>query len=227
MGREVRLNAEESFNDERLLVELKKSAERYNRYANKKVLFIYRKDMKPSSEYMCYEVLFGEENFIHLAGFQSDKIDASTFFTKCLLGTLSPKELTFKESRKAASSKLSILPELLDYHYVKLYMIGKKNLETLKNKFEVGLGNYQGIIGFDKRNLYPPVPIPVTAMKRPLQDYVSNPMKILAILMKNKTDISYNTVVACVTSGIEVSDLPKYISEKIDGSLYPKIVKSK
>lgn len=225
MGRKIRLNAEESFNDERLLVELKKSAERYNRYTNKKILFIYRKDMKSSSEYMCYEVFFGEENFIHLAGFQSDKIDASTFFTKCLLGTLSPKELTFKESRKAASSKLSILPELLDYQYVKLYMIGKKDLETLKNKFEVGLGNCQGIIGFDKRNLYPPVPIPVTAMKRPLQDYVSNPMRIVTILMKNKTDDYYNTVLACVSSGIEVSDLPKYILQKIDGSLHPKIKK--
>lgn len=227
MGREVRLSAEESFDDARLLVELKKSAERYNKYVNKKVLFIYRKDMKPSSEYMCYEVFFGDDNFMHLAGFQRDKINASTFYEKCALGTISTAELNFKESRKAASSKLSILPELLDYQYVKLYRIGKKDLVTLKNKFEIGLGNDRGIIGFDKRNSYPPIPRPITVMKRPIQEYVSNPMKIIAILMKNDTDISYNTVVTCTSTGVEVSELPKYIAKKIDISLQPKIEKIK
>lgn len=221
MGREKRLNIEESFNNEKLLAELKKSAERYNKYVNHKVLFIYRKDMKPTSEYMCYEVFFGDDNFMHLAGFKRDKINATTFFNKCVSGNLSPNELTFKESRKAASSKLSILPGLLDYQHVKLYKIGEKDLISLNNEFDMGLGNNSGIIGFDKRSINPP--IPTTIMKKPIQDYVSNPKKVLAILMKNKTDTYYNTVVACVSKGIEVSELPKYISKKLDKSLYPKI----
>lgn len=43
--------------------------------------------MKPSSEYMCYKVIFDDENFMHLAGFIRDEIDASTFIEKCVLGT--------------------------------------------------------------------------------------------------------------------------------------------
>lgn len=222
MGKQIRLNQERAKTDAELIRELHASALKYDTYANKKLLYIYRASGK-NSPYESYEVFFGKENFMHLAGFKKRKIGATDFYSKCLLGTLHLYEAEFKESRKASSAKLDALQTLLDYRHVKIYKIGDADLIREKNRFETGLGNYFGIIGFDRRKQPPALPVPVTVMKRSISDYVSCPKNVIAILMKDSGSRLYDTVVGCVSDGIKMSSLPEDIRAKIDPSLAPVI----
>ena len=104
----IRLNHETAKTDREILFLLYEAAQEYNVYVNKKLLFIFR-EKKQDAPYECYEVFYGKENFIHLAGFKRKKIDAKVFFDKCLSRSVSLHEVDFKENRKATSSKLDIL----------------------------------------------------------------------------------------------------------------------
>ena len=101
--------------------------------------------------------------------------------------------------------------------------MGSADLIKEKNKFEIGIGNNSGIMGFDRRKSFQTLPIPVTVMKRPLTDYVSNPENVVAILMKDKNAKFYDTVIGCVSKGILIDELPKHIQSKISKKIYPRI----
>ena len=161
MSKSIRLNQQHAKTDAELLNALHASAKKYSMFADNKLLYIYRANTK-NAPYKCYEVFFGRDNFIHLVGFKRDKINATQFFEKCNSQTIQLHEATFKENRKAASAKLEAIEQLLDYRHVKIYKIGNADLIKEKNKFEVGLGNASGIIGFDRRKPLPALPIPVT-----------------------------------------------------------------
>lgn len=118
MGKQIRLNQEYAKTDKEILKELHVSALKYNLYAEHKLLFIYR-GKSDGLQYKDYEVYFGKENFIHLVGFERDKIGAYDFYEKCKLETLQLHEVKFKESRKAASAKLDAIQNLLDYKYIR------------------------------------------------------------------------------------------------------------
>lgn len=224
MSPPIRLNQERAKTDVEILSALHLSAQKYMQYANHKLLYIYRANKK-EAPYEDYEVFFGPENFIHLVGFKRAKINAIEFLNKCNSGTLQLHEVLFKESRKSTSSKLDAIVQLLDYRHAKIYKIGNADLITEKNQFEIGVGNYAGIIGFDQRKPRPALPVPVTILKRPITDYVSKPENVLAILSKDKNDKYYSTVVGCVSKALEVNDLPKHIQAKINPDL-TKILKN-
>lgn len=215
MKNQIRLNHEQAKSDAELTKALHLAAVKYSQYAEHKVLYIYRAGNKPDIPYKYYEVFFGKENFIHLAGFKRDKISASTFFEHCFHGAVQLNLVQFKESRKAASAKLDALPKVLDYRYAKIYKMGTADLITEKNNFEVGIGNQNGILGFDNRLPAPSLPVPVTVMKRPITDYVSHPENVVAILMKKKNDMYYNTLIGCVSKGFPYEELPIAIQRKI------------
>lgn len=224
MGRQIRLNQETAKSDSELLKALHLSAQKYGQYAGKKLLYIFRSSRKEAL-YEDYEVYFGKENFMHLAGFRKGKISAAEFFEKCLKDEIELSEVFFKENRKSSSAKLDVLPILLDYRHVKIYKMGDANLITEKNKFEIGLGNREGIMGFDHRVAAPALPVPTTAMKRSILDYVSKPKNVVAILMKENNEKYYNYVVGSVSSGIKREELPLYIANKIDEELVHIVLK--
>ena len=216
MAKTIRLNIENAKSDSSIINELHISAKKYSLYENCKILYIYR-GKKIDSEYKCYEVLFGEENFIHLTVFAKSKIGAKDFYRKCKEGTIKIGEVNFKENRKVTSAKLDVLPMLLDHTSVKIFQMGQKNLITESVNFEVGIGNNSGIIGFDRR--FSKIAVPVTVLKRPIRDYVSNPENVVAILMKNRSDKFYHTIISTVSKGIKIDELPEFIKKKIDSSI--------
>lgn len=199
-------------------MDLHAAARKYHIYENKKILYIYRSNRK-DAPYESYEAFFGKENFMHLAGFKKGTISAAEFYNRCLLNTLHICDAEFKESRKAASAKLDVLQMLLDYRHVKIYKAGDADLIREKNRFETGIGNGGGILGFDRRKQPPALPVPVTVMKRPLTDYVSQPKNVVAVLIKNYDSDYYDGVVGCVANGIKANVLPHKIQAKILPSL--------
>lgn len=218
MGKQIRLNQEIAKSDPELLKALHLSAQKYGQYAGHKILYIFRSSGK-EAPYEDYEVYFGKENFMHLAGFKKGKISATEFFEKCLKDEIELSEVFFKENRKASSAKLDVLPVLLDYRHVKIYKMGDADLITEKNKFEVGLGNNTGIMGFDHRVPAPALPVPTTAMKRSILDYVSKPKNVVAILLKKNDEKYYSHVIGSVASGIKREELSVHIANKIDAGL--------
>ena len=217
-GKQIRLNRESAKSDLELLKALHLSAQKYGQYEGKKLLYIIRSSGK-EAHYEDYEVYFGKENFMHLTGFKKGKINAAEFFKKCLMDDIDLREVFFKENRKASSAKLDVLPVLLDYRYVKIYKMGDADLIREKNKFEVGLGNTIGIMGFDHRVPAPALPVPTTVMKRSILDYVSRPKNVVAILLKKNDEKYYRHVVGTVASGIKREELPQHIANKIDARL--------
>lgn len=66
-----------SLTDKEFIEKLKNGAELYSMYSDKDLLFLYRHSKK--SSYECYEVHFGKENFMHLAGIKSKTLSAIEF----------------------------------------------------------------------------------------------------------------------------------------------------
>ena len=64
-----------------LLTILCKSAKLYSEYADTTLLFIFRE--KKSDAYDYYEVRYGKNNFMHLAGIKSETLSATAFYEAC------------------------------------------------------------------------------------------------------------------------------------------------
>lgn len=79
---------------------------------------------------------------------------------------------------------------------------------TLKNRFSMGIGNSQTIMGLDKRDQN--LPIPVTVMNRKITDFCSEPCSIFLIMKKKIGIEKYNELVyeksKNILSKIEISD---------------------
>lgn len=246
MAKNYRLNTEKSYPDSLLFTKLHSAALKYDKYKDKTVLFIYRKSKKPDSEYYCCEVRFGKENFIHLVGFESSYrrkrkehsrgvnsgntikryFNAEDFYDACLkTDGLDTSYLLFAENRKAASSKLSVIEQLLEFKQVKIYQIGKKDVPTINNEFNIGIGTNGSIMGFDDIDINKTVKKPRTVMKRGLTEYVSQPMKLLLTMIKSKGERYYKTVEGTISSGVKYEDLPQFIQRKIDSFWESKVIK--
>ena len=212
--------------DEQFLADLFRAVDAYNLYAGKKLLFIYRTSL-PGNIYSWYEVLFGKENFMHLTGIRALNFGAQRFYEKCLSRAIKSKEFTFTTSRKVASSKLDALPKLLLFEHATIYKMGDADLITLYNKFDTGLGNQDGMIGFDHRNASEESAVPVTAIKAPITDYVSKPYKVIAILMKDYDANQYDTVISSPKRGIAITELPVSLQKAISPEALQKICAEK
>ena len=183
---------------EKLLTILCKSALLYSQYADTTLLFIFRE--KKSDEYDYYEVRFGKNNFMHLAGIKSKTLSANEFYEACIEGKITREDCNPRRDVNTMYAKVAIMEQMLDLRNSKCYKIGEKNLITRDNDFEMATGNSNGIIGYDSRIKVKGTnrvdrtksPIPTTLLNNPITDYCTRPQKIMFILQKFDEEGVYN-----------------------------------
>lgn len=122
-----------------LLSILCKSAKLYSEYADSTLLFIFRE--KKADVYDFYEIKFGKNNFMHLAGIKSKTLSANEFYDACIYGTITKKDCTPKKDANTMYSKVAIMEQMLDLRNSKCYKIGEKDLATRDNDFAEQLNN--------------------------------------------------------------------------------------
>lgn len=181
-----------------LLTILCKSAKLYSEYADTTLLFIFRE--KKSDAYDYYEVRFGKNNFMHLAGIKSEILSANDFYEACLKGTITRDACNPRRDANTMYSKVAIMEQMLDLRNSKCYKIGEKNLVTRDNDFEMATGNTNGVMGYDSRVKIKGTdkadktksPVPTTLLNNSITDYCSRPQKIMFILQKFGGENTYN-----------------------------------
>ena len=181
-----------------LLFILYKSAKLYSEYAETTLLFIFRE--KKSDAYDYYEVRFGKNNFMHLAGIKSETLSANDFYEACLKGTITRAACNPRRDANTMYSKVAIMEKMLDLRNSKCYKIGEKNLVTRDNDFEMATGNSKGVMGYDSRIKVKGTdkvdrtksPIPTTLLNNSITDYCARPQKIMFILQKSDGESTYN-----------------------------------
>ena len=194
---EYRVQNTRKLSSEEVKTILCKSAKLYSEYANTTLLFIFRE--KKLDAYDHYEVRFGKNNFMHLAGIKSKTLSAVEFFEACIQGTITIDDCSSRNDKNTMYSKIAILEKMLDLRNNRCYKIGKKNLVTRENDFEMATGNSDGVIGYDSRiNIKgtrkvdrTKTPIPTTLLNNPITDYCSIPQKIMFILQKSDGECTY------------------------------------
>lgn len=185
---------------EELINILHRSAILYSEYADFTLLFIFRE--KKADTYNYYEVRFGKNNFMHLAGIKSETMNAVEFYESCLNGTVTRKDCTPRKNANTMYSKVAIMEQMLDLRNSKCYKIGEKDLVTRDNDFEMATGNNNGVVGYDSRIKIKGTdkldktksPIPTTLLNNPITAYCSKPHKIMFILMKSEEDCTYTRI---------------------------------
>ncbi len=181
-----------------LLSILCKSAKLYSEYADTTLLFIFRE--KKSDAYDYYEVRFGKNNFMHLAGIKSETLSANEFYEACMKGTITREACNPRRDANTMYSKVAIMEQMLDLRNSKCYKIGEKDLVTRDNDFEMATGNSSGVMGYDSRIRIKGTdkvdrtksPIPTTLLNNSITDYCSRPQKIMFILQKADGESTYN-----------------------------------
>ena len=181
-----------------LLSILYKSAKLYSEYAETTLLFIFRE--KKSDAYDYYEVRFGKNNFMHLAGIKSETLSANDFYEACLKGMITRAACNPRRDANTMYSKVAIMEQMLDLRNSKCYKIGEKNLVTRDNDFEMATGNSKGVMGYDSRIKVKGTdkvdrtksPIPTTLLNNSITDYCARPQKIMFILQKSDGESTYN-----------------------------------
>lgn len=194
---------------------LQRAAQIYDQYVGNDILVVYSRSK--TLPYEVYEFMAEAEHFQHLAGVKHPK-GADTFYGKCLLGDVSMKDIVPVENMKTTSSKIEVLPQAIDLYSAKIYKIGKKDLETLKNRFSMGIGNSRTIMGLDWRGQN--LPIPVTVMNRKITDFCSEPCSIFLVMKKKIGTEKYDKLVYEKTKDIFTKiEFADEIKDKI-GSAY-------
>ncbi|MDE6052625.1 MAG: hypothetical protein K2G55_02425 [Lachnospiraceae bacterium] len=181
---------------------------------NKQVLIVYGKSK--NGMFFSYEFYAGEENFQHLAGIKSPS-GAEDFWNKCVGKDgrkLQKEDICPVENLKLTSSKIEVLPQALDLMHSKIYKIGEKDLETMYNKFSMGIGNTRSVMGLDERDKN--LPIPVTVMNRSINDFCSDLYNIYFVMIKDIGEEKYSDMLYEATKNIlSKMELPSTISIKV------------
>ena len=193
---------------EELLNILGKSAKLYSEYADTTLLFIFRE--KKSDIYDYYEVRFGKNNFMHLAGIKSETLSANLFYKACMEETITRNDCTPRRDANTMYSKVAIMEQVLDLRNSKCYRIGEKDLITRDNDFEMATGNAVGIMGYDSRITIKGTnqvdtskyPIPTTLLNNPITEYCSRPQKIMFILQKMDGESTYGRLFYEIKKGL-------------------------
>lgn len=193
-----------------------RSAKMYSQYADTDLLFLFRHSK--TEIYEGYEVHFGKRNFMHLAGIKSKTLSAIEFYEACFNGTITMEDCTPRHTITNMHSKISIMEQILDFRFSKLYKIGKKDLVTHDNDFEMATGNGSGVLGYDsrisskgsKRIAEKELPIPTTLLTSPITDYCTQPEKIMFILQKDSNMQTYDTVFYEIKSGLLQTESDKF-----------------
>lgn len=193
---------------EELLTILYKSAILYSEYADTTLLFVFRE--KKSDAYDYYEVRFGKNNFMHLAGIKSETLSANEFYEACIERTVTREDCNPRRDANTMYSKVAIMEQMLDLRNSKCYKIGEKNLVTRENDFEMATGNMNGVVGYDSRIRIKGTnkvnrtksPIPTTLLNNSITDYCSTPQKIMFILQKADGENTYNKLFYEIKRGL-------------------------
>lgn len=201
---------------EELIDILCKSAKLYSEYADTTLLFVFRE--KKSENYDYYEVRYGSNNFMHLAGIKSKNLSAIEFYEACLGGTIKREDCNPRRDASTMYEKVSIMARLLDLRNSKCYKIGEKNLVTRNNDFEMATGNEQGVVGYDSRIKEAKASIPTTLLNNPITHYCSKPQKIMFILQKTNEEDTYQTLFYEIKKGlfeVERDSFPQALVKKL------------
>lgn len=221
--------------DSEVLTRLKQGAEIYSEYVDRDLLFVYRRSK--SSEYEYYQVHFGKENFMHLAGIKSEFVSAKEFFDLCMgnlkeddekcelkgngVRELEMKYCTPSHDKGTMKSKIATFKELLDLKHGKLYKIGDKDCVTKYNDFDIAIGNNFGVIGCACKNskkrcisqYQSTLAIPTTLLTKEITSYCSRPQKIIFILSKKSGDIFYNNLFYEIKENLFSQEFEKFMDE--------------
>lgn len=181
-----------------LLTILCKSAALYSEYADTTLLFIFRE--KKADAYDYYEVRYGKNNFMHLAGIKSETLSAIKFYEACERRIIKKEDCNPRKDSNTMYAKVAVMEQLLDLRNSKCYKIGTKDLVTRDNDFEMATGNASGVVGYDSRIKKKgtqivdesKAPIPTTLLNNPITDYCTRPQKIMFILQKYDGESTYS-----------------------------------
>ena len=169
---------------EEMLTILRKSATLYSEYVDTTLLFIFRKSKSDSYDY--YEVRFGKNNFMHLAGIKSGSLNANEFYEACISGEITREQCKPRRDASTMYSKIGVMEKILDLRNSKCY--------------KIATGNSTGVIGYDSRIKKKgtnqvdrtKAPVPTTLLNSAITNYCSDPQKIMFILQKTDADDTYN-----------------------------------
>lgn len=194
--------------DTEMISILQKSAKLYSEYVDTTLLFIFRE--KKQDDYDFYEVTFGKNNFMHLAGIKSKTMNAAEFYDACVKGLIIREDCSPRRNAKTMYSKIAIMEQLLDLRHSKCYKIGSKDFITRNNDFEMATGNLTGVIGYDSRvtiagtnRIDKSKPsVPTTLLANAITSYCSKPQKIIFILQKNIGENTYNKLFYEIKKGL-------------------------
>ena len=181
-----------------LLTILCKSAALYSEYADTTLLFIFRE--KKADAYDYYEVRYGKNNFMHLAGIKSETLSAVEFYEACEKRIIKREDCNPRRDANTMYAKVAVMEQMLDLRNSKCYKIGAKDLVTRDNDFEMATGNASGVVGYDSRIKKKgtqivdegKASIPTTLLNNPITDYCTRPQKIMFILQKYDGESTYN-----------------------------------
>lgn len=181
-----------------LLTVLCKSAALYSEYADTTLLFIFKK--KKADAYDYYEVRYGKNNFMHLAGIKSETLSAVEFYEACEKGIIKREDCNPRRDSNTMYAKVTVMEQMLDLRNSKCYKIGTKDLVTRDNDFEMATGNASGVVGYDSRIKKKrtqivddsKASIPTTLLNNPITYYCTRPQKIMFILQKYDGESTYN-----------------------------------
>lgn len=181
-----------------LLTILCKSAALYSEYADTTLLFIFRE--KRADAYDYYEVRYGKNNFMHLAGIKSETLNAVEFYEACEKRIIKREDCNPRRDSNTMYAKVAVMEQMLDLRNSKCYKIGVKDLVTRDNDFEMATGNTSGVVGYDSRIKKKgtqsvdesKASIPTTLLNNPITDYCTRPQKIMFILQKYDDESTYN-----------------------------------
>ena len=181
-----------------LLTVLCKSAALYSEYADTTLLFIFKK--KKADAYDYYEVRYGKNNFMHLAGIKSETLSAVEFYEACEKGIIKREDCNPRRDSNTMYAKVAVMEQMLDLRNSKCYKIGTKDLVTRDNDFEMATGNASGVVGYDSRIKTKrtqtvddsKASIPTTLLNNPITYYCTRPQKIMFILQKYDGESTYN-----------------------------------
>ena len=111
-----------------LLTILCKSAKLYSEYADTTLLFIFRE--KKSDVYDYYEVRYGKNNFMHLAGIKSETLSATAFYEACEKQIIKREDCKPRRDSNTMYAKAAVMEQMLNLRNSKCYKIGAKDLVT-------------------------------------------------------------------------------------------------
>ena len=99
----------------------------------------------------------------------------------------------YDHTLKDVSAKISIFSQLFNIRNMKMFRADNPDIQPTKAKFDVGIGNDTGFIGYRYDKVIMKF-IPVTNMPQPLSKYCFDPQKISMVLSKNFDEKTYKII---------------------------------